>query len=158
MFYVPDFFPIVPGQSMGFLHPHGEIHIVAPGNAVACSGQLNSVSRLYVESSPQIFILIGNDDAVDSQCQIKTVPNVLAGNILNHVSRVVIGQKFCIRCSNKVSWDRTRESGSVQHSARRHSGLMTITFGHPKGFYFRSIGVLLHSAGSVPRACLCGST
>ena len=91
MCYISDFFPILPPQALGFLHPHGEIHIISPGNAVACSGQL----RFYVKCSSQSFIVIGNDDAVDSQCQIQTVPNILEGNLLNHVSRIIIGQKFC---------------------------------------------------------------
>ena len=29
--------------------------------------------------------MAGNEDATDPQCTIKTVPSVLAGNILNHV-------------------------------------------------------------------------
>ena len=28
----------------------------------------------------------GDDDSVDAQCQIKTVPNIFVGNILDHVS------------------------------------------------------------------------
>lgn len=31
------------------------------------------------------FINTGDDDATDSQCQIQSVPNILVGNILNHV-------------------------------------------------------------------------
>ncbi|KAF5322219.1 hypothetical protein D9619_001889 [Psilocybe cf. subviscida] len=59
-----DIVPIVPGRFLGFEHPHGEIHIISPNNAVACSG---------------------DDDATDSQCTISSVPNVLEGNILNHL-------------------------------------------------------------------------
>ncbi|KAI9058382.1 alpha/beta-hydrolase [Trametes sanguinea] len=72
-----DLIPIVPGRFLGFQHPHGEIHIVSPGNAVSCSG---------------------DDDADDSQCTIKTVPNILEGNILNHLGPyegISIGTIFC---------------------------------------------------------------
>ncbi|KAI0372183.1 alpha/beta-hydrolase [Pilatotrama ljubarskyi] len=72
-----DLIPIVPGRFLGFQHPHGEIHIVSPGNAVACSG---------------------DDDADDAQCTIKTVPNILEGNILDHLGPyegISIGTIFC---------------------------------------------------------------
>ncbi|EPQ54752.1 alpha/beta-hydrolase, partial [Gloeophyllum trabeum ATCC 11539] len=59
-----DIIPIVPGRFLGFQHPAGEIHIVSPGNAVACSGE---------------------DDATDSHCTIKTVPNIFSGDILDHL-------------------------------------------------------------------------
>ena len=61
---VPDFkrvnnekdpIPIVPGRFLGFQHPHGEIHIIQPGEAVSCPG---------------------DDDATDAQCTIETVPNI----------------------------------------------------------------------------------
>lgn len=73
-----DIVPIVPGRFLGYSHPHGEIHLISPGNAVACSG---------------------DDDATDSQCQIQSVPNVLAGNILNHLGPyegLYIGTIFCV--------------------------------------------------------------
>ncbi|KAI0086523.1 alpha/beta-hydrolase [Irpex rosettiformis] len=69
--------PIVPGRALGFSHVHGEIHIVSPGNAVSCPG---------------------DDDATDSQCTIKTTPNILVSNILNHLgpyNGVMIGTIFC---------------------------------------------------------------
>ncbi|KAI0670760.1 alpha/beta-hydrolase [Trametes maxima] len=72
-----DLIPIVPGRFLGFQHPEGEIHIVSPGNAVSCAG---------------------NDNADDSQCTIKTVPNILVGNILNHLGPyegIHIGTLFC---------------------------------------------------------------
>ncbi|KAI0335878.1 alpha/beta-hydrolase [Cubamyces sp. BRFM 1775] len=72
-----DLIPIVPGRFLGFQHPHGEIHIVSPGNAVSCAG---------------------DDDADDSQCTIKTVPNIFEGNILNHLGPyegISIGTIFC---------------------------------------------------------------
>ncbi|KAF9566678.1 alpha/beta-hydrolase [Agrocybe pediades] len=72
-----DLIPIVPGRFLGFSHPHGEIHILSPGNAVACSG---------------------DDDATDSQCTISSVPNVFSGNILNHLGPyqgINIGTIFC---------------------------------------------------------------
>ncbi|OJT09887.1 Lipase [Trametes pubescens] len=59
-----DLVPIVPGRFLGFQHPHGEIHIVSPGNAVACAG---------------------DDDGDDKTCTDKTVPNILFGDILNHL-------------------------------------------------------------------------
>lgn len=59
-----DLVPIVPGRFLGFVHPHGEIHIVSPGNAVSCAG---------------------DDDGDDKQCTDKTVSNILFGNILNHL-------------------------------------------------------------------------
>ncbi|KAF9024852.1 alpha/beta-hydrolase [Hymenopellis radicata] len=72
-----DLIPIVPGRGLGFSHPQGETHILGPGNAVACPG---------------------NDDAVDDQCQIKSVPNIFVGNILNHLGPyegIYIGTIFC---------------------------------------------------------------
>ncbi|KAF8894959.1 alpha/beta-hydrolase [Gymnopilus junonius] len=72
-----DIIPIVPGRFLGFQHPHGEVHIISPGNAVACSG---------------------DDDATDSQCTIESVPNIFEGNILNHLGPyqgINIGTIFC---------------------------------------------------------------
>ena len=55
---------IVPGRLMGFVHPSGELHIQdASGAWVACPGQ---------------------DDA-SSLCSVGDVPNVLLGNILDHL-------------------------------------------------------------------------
>ncbi|KAI0822301.1 alpha/beta-hydrolase [Trametes gibbosa] len=59
-----DVVPIVPGRFLGFVHPHGEIHITAPGQAVACAGDDN-----------------GDDEA----CTDETVSNIFVGNILNHL-------------------------------------------------------------------------
>ncbi|KAF8893961.1 Alpha/Beta hydrolase protein [Infundibulicybe gibba] len=72
-----DIVPIVPGRFLGFAHPHGEVHIISPGSAVSCPGE---------------------DDATDSQCQIESVPNILEGNILNHLGPyegIYIGTIFC---------------------------------------------------------------
>ncbi|GLB38530.1 putative alpha beta-hydrolase [Lyophyllum shimeji] len=72
-----DLVPIIPGRFLGFVHPQGEIHLLSKGRAVACAGQ---------------------DNANDAQCQIETVPNVLEGNILNHLGPyegVFIGTPFC---------------------------------------------------------------
>jgi hypothetical protein len=72
-----DLVPIVPGRGLGFAHPTGEVHIVSEGRAVSCSGQ---------------------DNASDSQCQISTVPNIFAGNILDHLGPyegIYIGSIFC---------------------------------------------------------------
>ncbi|KAK0212777.1 alpha beta-hydrolase [Desarmillaria ectypa] len=69
--------PILPGRGLGYSHPEGEIHILKPGSAVACSG---------------------NDDATDSQCQIETVPNIFVGNIIDHLGpyeSIYIGTIFC---------------------------------------------------------------
>ncbi|KAE9411361.1 alpha/beta-hydrolase [Gymnopus androsaceus JB14] len=59
-----DIVPIVPGRFLGYQHPAGEIHLISPGNAVSC---------------------LGDDDGTDSQCIDETVPNVLEGDILNHL-------------------------------------------------------------------------
>lgn len=72
-----DIVPIVPGRFLGFLHPEGETHFLSEDSAVACPGE---------------------DDAVDSQCQITTVPNILDGDILDHLGPyhgVWIGTLFC---------------------------------------------------------------
>ncbi|KAJ7025395.1 hypothetical protein C8F04DRAFT_1191524 [Mycena alexandri] len=64
---------------LGLPHPQGEIHIVD-------------------DDSKQVVACPGNDDATDPQCQIKTVPNILEGNILNHLgpyNGIVIGSVFC---------------------------------------------------------------
>ncbi|KAF8718981.1 hypothetical protein AX14_011605 [Amanita brunnescens Koide BX004] len=86
-FYVPNFsrvnnmldiIPIVPGRSLGFSHPDGEIHILSPqGNAVACSG---------------------NDDGTDPECTDRSVPNIVEGNILDHLGPyegIYIGTLSC---------------------------------------------------------------
>ncbi|TCD68520.1 hypothetical protein EIP91_010576 [Steccherinum ochraceum] len=76
-----DIVPIVPGRDLGFAHPHGEIHLLGPGKAVSCPG---------------------NDDAVDAQCTIKTVPFItlpdLPLHMLNHLGPyegISIGTIFC---------------------------------------------------------------
>ncbi|KAF8637954.1 hypothetical protein AX16_010587 [Volvariella volvacea WC 439] len=72
-----DLIPIVPGRFLGFAHPHGEVHIMSPGNAVSCPG---------------------DDDADDAQCTISTVPNIFEGNILDHLGPyegISIGTIFC---------------------------------------------------------------
>ncbi|QRW13147.1 Lipase (class 3) [Ceratobasidium sp. AG-Ba] len=57
-----DIVPIIPGRGLGFAHPSGEKHIIAPGNWVACAGE----------------------DNTDPSCIIGTVPNVLIGDINDH--------------------------------------------------------------------------
>ncbi|RDB25189.1 Lipase [Hypsizygus marmoreus] len=72
-----DLIPIVPGRFLGFAHGQGEVHILGTRNAVACSGQ---------------------DNAVDAQCQIKTVPTIFDGYILDHLGpyeEIYIGTIFC---------------------------------------------------------------
>ena len=81
---VSDVIPILPGRFLGFAHPHGEVHIISPGNAVACSGKRANVTK-GIESKPKFNSCSGDDDATDPQCQIESVPNILQGNILNHV-------------------------------------------------------------------------
>jgi len=72
-----DVVPILPGRGLNYAHPHGEVHILGPGSAVACSG---------------------DDDAIDAQCQIATVPNIFAGHILDHLGPyegISLGTIFC---------------------------------------------------------------
>ena len=72
-----DPIPICPGRALGFSHVHGEIHIVSPGEAYACSP---------------------DDDATDSQCTISQVPNVADSDILDHLGPyegIYIGTLFC---------------------------------------------------------------
>ncbi|KAI5824262.1 alpha/beta-hydrolase [Schizophyllum commune Tattone D] len=83
MYALADIVPVIPPMSLGFLHPRGEVHLLGPGNAVACPG---------------------NDDTKDAQCQDKTVPTLLQGSIMDHV-RVVCGLWFFdtrINCSRYV--------------------------------------------------------
>jgi len=84
--HIPDFSRVInkkdpiaisPGLLLGFSHPHGEIHILSPGNAVACSG---------------------NDNTADPDCIISTVPTILQGNIFDHLGPyegIYIGTIFC---------------------------------------------------------------
>jgi hypothetical protein len=72
-----DLVPIVPGRSLGFTHPSGEIHQLGDGSVVACSG---------------------NDNEEDSDCQIKTVPNIFEGDVGKHrgpYQGVSMGTEFC---------------------------------------------------------------
>ena len=58
-----DPIPIVPGRALGYVHPSGEVHIQKAGMWVVCQGQDNP--------SPL--------------CTVGDVPNVLDGNILDHL-------------------------------------------------------------------------
>lgn len=83
---VPDFarinhsrdpIPILPGRRFGFQHPHGEIHLLDGGEAVACAPDENA-------------------DA--PECTIHTVPYVIFGDILDHLGPydgIPIGTVFC---------------------------------------------------------------
>ncbi|KAJ7442635.1 Alpha/Beta hydrolase protein [Mycena latifolia] len=74
-----DLVPTVPGRFLGFSHPKGEIHIVD-------------------DDTKEIVACPGNDDAEDEKCQIKTVPTILSGNILNHLgpyNGIFIGTLSC---------------------------------------------------------------
>ncbi|KAF8622729.1 hypothetical protein AX15_006820 [Amanita polypyramis BW_CC] len=73
-----DIIPILPGRFLGFQHPAGEIHILFPGYAIACSG---------------------DDDSTDPHCTDGTVPNIFRGDIANHLGPyegIYIGTIFCI--------------------------------------------------------------
>ncbi|KAH7885279.1 Alpha/Beta hydrolase protein [Phlebopus sp. FC_14] len=72
-----DVVPIVPGRFLGFSHVQGEVHLISPNNAVECPG---------------------DDDATDPDCTIMTVPNILDGNILDHLGPyqgIYIGTIYC---------------------------------------------------------------
>jgi hypothetical protein len=72
-----DVIPIVPGRGLGFSHVGKEVHMLSSGYAVGCSGR---------------------DNAEDELCQIKSVPTVFQGNIINHLGPyegVFIGTPFC---------------------------------------------------------------
>lgn len=58
-----DPIPIVPGRGLGFSHVEGEIHILGSGVWNSCSG---------------------NDDT-EPGCTISEVPNIFAGNIVDHL-------------------------------------------------------------------------
>ncbi|KAH9953333.1 alpha/beta-hydrolase [Russula dissimulans] len=69
--------PTVPGRLLGFRHPHGEIHIKSNGSVVACPGA---------------------DNGTDPQCSDRMVPNIVEGNIFDHLGPyhgVFIGTIFC---------------------------------------------------------------
>ncbi|KAJ3491725.1 hypothetical protein NLI96_g519 [Meripilus lineatus] len=71
-----DFIPILPRLHLGFEHPRGEIHIVSPNNAFACSG----------------------NEAVEAECTKGTVPDIFWGNILDHLGPyqgIKIGTIYC---------------------------------------------------------------
>ncbi|KAL1745053.1 Alpha/Beta hydrolase protein, partial [Schizophyllum fasciatum] len=70
--------PIVPPRALNYLHPRGEVHLLGPGDAVACPG---------------------NDDADDPQCQIKSVPSVFNGSVMDHLGPyegIMIGTTSCV--------------------------------------------------------------
>lgn len=71
-----DPIPIVPGRGLGFSHVTDEIHIAGANLWNSCSG----------------------NDNTESGCTISEVPNVLVGNILDHLGPyqgVWIGSIFC---------------------------------------------------------------
>ncbi|KAL0961293.1 hypothetical protein HGRIS_006253 [Hohenbuehelia grisea] len=76
--YGRDIIPIMPGRFLGYLHTKGEIHFPKDGKPVACPG---------------------NDNAADELCQIKSVPNILKGNLVHHLGpfpgKVYMGKLFC---------------------------------------------------------------
>ena len=48
--------PIVPGRSLGYHHPSGEIHIEEAGDWVACPGQDNPSTQCIIGTVPNIFV------------------------------------------------------------------------------------------------------
>jgi hypothetical protein len=48
--------PIVPGLSLGYHHPSGEIHIEEAGDCVVCPGQDNPSTQCIVGAVPNIFV------------------------------------------------------------------------------------------------------
>ncbi|KAG8214552.1 Alpha/Beta hydrolase protein [Butyriboletus roseoflavus] len=92
-----DVVPIVPGRFLGFSHVMGEVHIIQPNDAVECPGRRNS-SLVYPPQSSNTWIFLGDDDATDAQCTIKTVPDIFGGDILNHLGPyqgIYIGTVYC---------------------------------------------------------------
>jgi Lipase (class 3) len=76
-----DIVPIVPGKFLGFQHPIGEVHITDD----------SSIDSTWVNCP-------GQDDSTDSQCEDLTVPNVVEGNIFDHLgpyNGIYIGITFC---------------------------------------------------------------
>lgn len=71
-----DLVPIIPGRGLGYVHPKGELHLLDGGRAVQCPG---------------------NDNDNEEDCQIQTVPNLLFGNLLDHLvfNGIPIGSIFC---------------------------------------------------------------
>ncbi|KAH8822750.1 Alpha/Beta hydrolase protein [Flagelloscypha sp. PMI_526] len=66
--YKKDVVPTIPGRRFGFAHPAGEVHLLDDNNtAVYCDGV----------------------DSTEKNCMISTVPNILLGNIFNHVGPYV---------------------------------------------------------------------
>ncbi|KAJ3491706.1 hypothetical protein NLI96_g520 [Meripilus lineatus] len=73
-----DLIPLVPFIEMGYRHPHGEIHIISPNNAVACPWNWN--------------------DAFSPLCTSGAVPDIFEGDILDHLGPyqgIEIGTIFC---------------------------------------------------------------
>jgi len=73
----------------------GELHIIQPDHAVECPGRHNNP---FVYSTLTLDSVLGDDDATDAQCTIKTVPNIFNGNILNHVGPyqgIYVGSIYC---------------------------------------------------------------
>ncbi|KAH8822749.1 Alpha/Beta hydrolase protein [Flagelloscypha sp. PMI_526] len=72
-----DIVPIIPGRSLGFAHPDGEVHLLDDnGNAVRCTG---------IESE-------------EKDCTIDSVPNILFGNPFDHLgpyAGISIGGPSC---------------------------------------------------------------
>ena len=69
---------------MGYLHPQGEIHLLGPGLAVSCPGLCFFNTHRTILTHVRAACT-GNDNAVDMQCQVKSVPNLLSGRFFDHV-------------------------------------------------------------------------
>ncbi len=67
-----DIVPIVPGRSMGYLHPQGEIHLLGPGFAVSCPGLFSDTELLLpidLLRRAQVMIMRSTCNAKSSLCQ-----------------------------------------------------------------------------------------
>jgi len=89
--------PTVPDRLLGFRHPHGETHIERDGSVVACPGGAVFSLFLFLLSCSHRF-RTGADDGTDPQCSDKMVPNLVEGNIIDHLGPyhgIFIGTVFC---------------------------------------------------------------
>ena len=75
---------IVPGRSLGFHHPSGEVHINSSSAWVACAGKQFAV-RQYVYRLLTEHRRLPGQDNTNSQCEVGAVPNILVSNIIDHL-------------------------------------------------------------------------
>ncbi|KAK7463408.1 hypothetical protein VKT23_006761 [Stygiomarasmius scandens] len=100
-----DLIPIIPLMHMGFSHPKGEIHIVSPENAFYCPG---------------------DDNMIDAECTVKSVPLIL-GNILDHVGLTVpvLLSDFDHITARPIPWSNNGVLSvkNVNHNIQNHRAL-----------------------------------